>query len=157
MQFIGNGLTSGLPVPGFCTTMRHATRPWVSGNTWPSTSSPWFPTHLTHQIWPPMTSSSSPGWRAPWRGNNFKTCGDTTKYNTAVAGHSQTSLPDMHWKVEGLLESLNTIWRIVLWRRQLWVTCRCFNFPTINSVLDIFVQPSYMYFISWWKVGKQVN
>jgi hypothetical protein len=28
MQFVGNGLTTGLPVPGFCiTTMRHATRP----------------------------------------------------------------------------------------------------------------------------------
>jgi hypothetical protein len=69
--------------------------------------------------------------------------GDTTKYDTAVAGHSQTSLPDMHWKVEGSLESLRTIWRIVLWRRQLRVTCRCFRFPTINSVPDIFDQPSY--------------
>jgi hypothetical protein len=48
------------------------TWPWVSGNSWPSTASPWFPTHLTHQIWPPVTSSSSPGWRAPWRGNDFK-------------------------------------------------------------------------------------
>jgi hypothetical protein len=28
MQFVGNGLTNGLPVPGFCTTkMCHATRP----------------------------------------------------------------------------------------------------------------------------------
>jgi hypothetical protein len=36
---------------------------------------------------------------------------DTTKYNMAVAGHSQTSLPDMHWKVEGSLESLHTFWR----------------------------------------------
>jgi hypothetical protein len=26
-----------------------------------STASPWFPTRLTHQIWPPATSSSSPG------------------------------------------------------------------------------------------------
>jgi hypothetical protein len=39
---------------------------------------------------------------------------DTAKYNMAVAGHSQTSLPDMHWKVEGLL---HTMWRVVLWRR----------------------------------------
>jgi hypothetical protein len=31
------------------------------------------PTRLTHQIWPPATSSSSPGWRAPWRGKDFKT------------------------------------------------------------------------------------
>jgi hypothetical protein len=36
--------------------------------------------------------------------------GDTTKYDTAVAGHSQTSLPDMHWKVEGSQELLHTIW-----------------------------------------------
>jgi hypothetical protein len=43
--------------------------------------------------------------------------GDTIKHDTAVAGHSQTSLPDIHWKVEGLLESLHTIWRVVLWRR----------------------------------------
>jgi hypothetical protein len=43
--------------------------------------------------------------------------GDTTKYDTAVAGHSQTSLPDMHWKVARSLESLHTIWRVVLWRR----------------------------------------
>jgi hypothetical protein len=43
--------------------------------------------------------------------------GDTTKYDTAVSGNSQTSLPDMHWKVEGSLESLHTIWRVVLWRR----------------------------------------
>jgi hypothetical protein len=43
--------------------------------------------------------------------------GDTTKYDTAVAGHSQTSLPDTHWKVEGSLESLHTIWRVVLLRR----------------------------------------
>jgi histone-lysine N-methyltransferase SETMAR len=42
---------------------------------------------------------------------------DTTKYNTAVACHSQTSLPDMHWKVEESLESLHTICRVVLWRR----------------------------------------
>jgi hypothetical protein len=28
---------------------------------WPSTESPWFPTHLSHQIWPPATSSSFPG------------------------------------------------------------------------------------------------
>jgi hypothetical protein len=42
---------------------------------------------------------------------------DTTKYDTAVAGHSQTSLPDMCWKVEGSLESLHTSWRVVLWRR----------------------------------------
>jgi hypothetical protein len=41
-------------------------------------------------------------------------CGDTTKYDMAVAGHSQTSLPDMHWKVEGSLESLHTIWRVIL-------------------------------------------
>jgi hypothetical protein len=28
MQFVGNGLTNGPPVPGFCTTtMRHAMRP----------------------------------------------------------------------------------------------------------------------------------
>jgi hypothetical protein len=28
IQFVGNGVTNGLPVPGFCTTtMRHATRP----------------------------------------------------------------------------------------------------------------------------------
>jgi hypothetical protein len=43
--------------------------------------------------------------------------GDTTKYDTAVAGHSRTSLPDMHWNVEGSLESLRTIWRVVLWTR----------------------------------------
>jgi hypothetical protein len=42
---------------------------------------------------------------------------DKTKYDTAVAGHSQTSVPDMHWKVEGSLESLYIIWRGVLWRR----------------------------------------
>jgi hypothetical protein len=24
---------------------------------------------------------------------------------------------DMYWKVEGSLESLHTIWRVVLWRR----------------------------------------
>jgi hypothetical protein len=30
--------------------------------------------------------------------------GDTTKYDMAVAGHSQTSLPDVHWKVKGSLE-----------------------------------------------------
>jgi hypothetical protein len=35
----------------------------------------------------------------------------------AVAGHSKTSLPYMHWKVEGSLESLYTIWRVALWRR----------------------------------------
>jgi hypothetical protein len=40
--------------------------------------------------------------------------GDTTKYDTAVAGHSQTSLLNIHWKVEGSLESLHTIWRVVL-------------------------------------------
>jgi hypothetical protein len=34
---------------------------------------------------------------------------DTTKYDTAAAGHSQTSLSNMHWKLEGLLESLHTI------------------------------------------------
>jgi hypothetical protein len=39
---------------------------------------------------------------------------DTTKYDTTVAGHSQTSLSETHWKVEG---SLHTIWRLVLWRR----------------------------------------
>jgi hypothetical protein len=51
-----------LPVPGFCTTtMCHATRPGVFGNSWPSIASPWFPTHLTHQIWPVAISSSSPG------------------------------------------------------------------------------------------------
>jgi hypothetical protein len=43
--------------------------------------------------------------------------GDKTKYNTAVAGHSQTSLSNMHWKVEGSLESLHTVWWVVLWRR----------------------------------------
>jgi hypothetical protein len=43
--------------------------------------------------------------------------GDTTKYDTAVAGHSETSLSDRHWKVEGSLESLHTIWIVVLWRR----------------------------------------
>jgi hypothetical protein len=43
--------------------------------------------------------------------------GNTTKYDTEVAGHFQTSVPDMHWKVEGSLESLHTIWRVVLWRR----------------------------------------
>jgi hypothetical protein len=42
---------------------------------------------------------------------------DATNYDAAVAGHSQTSLPDMYWKVEGSLESLYTIWRVVLWRR----------------------------------------
>jgi hypothetical protein len=26
----------------------------------------------------------------------IRRCGDTTKYDTAVADHSQTSLPDMH-------------------------------------------------------------
>jgi hypothetical protein len=41
--------------------------------------------------------------------------GDTTKY--AVAGHSQTSLPDMNWNVKGSSESLYTIWRVELWRR----------------------------------------
>jgi hypothetical protein len=44
--------------------------------------------------------------------------------------------------VEGSLESLCTICRVVLWRRQLRVTCRCFRFPTINSVPHIFEQPS---------------
>jgi hypothetical protein len=43
--------------------------------------------------------------------------GDTSKYDTALADHSQTSLPDIHWKVEGSLESLHTIWRVVLWRK----------------------------------------
>jgi hypothetical protein len=67
------------PVPGFCTTtMHHAMLPWVSGNSWPSTASTWFPTHLAHQIWPPATSFSSPGWRAHWRGNDFKT---SRRYN----------------------------------------------------------------------------
>jgi hypothetical protein len=42
---------------------------------------------------------------------------DTTKYDKAVVDHSQTSLPDMYWKVEGSLESLHTMWRVVLWRR----------------------------------------
>jgi hypothetical protein len=35
-------------------------------------SIPMVPACLTHQIWPPATSSSSPGWRAPWRGKDFK-------------------------------------------------------------------------------------
>jgi hypothetical protein len=26
-----------------------------------------------------------------------------------------------------------------------WVTCRCFRFPTINSVAGIFDQPSYLF------------
>jgi hypothetical protein len=60
------------------------------------------PTRLIHQIWPPATSLSYPGWRAPWRETISRCRGDTTKYDTAVAGHSQTSLPDKHWKVEGL-------------------------------------------------------
>jgi hypothetical protein len=72
---------------------------------------------------------------------------DTTKYDTTVAGHSQTSLPDTHWKVEGSLESLHIIWRVVLWRRWLRVACRCFRFPTINSVPDISDQPSYVGYI----------
>jgi hypothetical protein len=45
----------------------------VSGNSWPSTASPWFSTRLTRQIWPPATFSSSACWRAPWRGNDCKT------------------------------------------------------------------------------------
>jgi hypothetical protein len=43
--------------------------------------------------------------------------------------------------VEGSLESLHTIWRVVFWRRWLLVTCRYFRFTTINSVLDIFDRP----------------
>jgi hypothetical protein len=38
-------------------------------------------------------------------GETISRCrGDTTVYDTAIAGHSQTSLPDMHWKVEGSLK-----------------------------------------------------
>jgi transposase len=47
------------------------------------------------------------------------------------------------WKdrcIQSGLESLFTIWRVVLWRRG---GCRCFRFPTINSVPDIFDHPSY--------------
>lgn len=69
VKFVGNGLINDLTVPGSCTmTRRHASRPWVLENSWPSTSSQWLPIRLACQFWPPATSS----WTA-WKGKDFKT------------------------------------------------------------------------------------
>jgi hypothetical protein len=59
-------------------------------------SIPVVPHRLTHQIWPPATSSSPQAEEHPEGETISRRRGNTTKYDTTVTGHSQTSLPDMH-------------------------------------------------------------
>jgi len=96
-----------LRVPAFCTsTMCHAQWPWMWWNSWPSMAFQWFPTCLTHHIGHPVTFSSAPGWRSPWRENGARYHGNTTQY-----------IWQLHWEVEELLQSRRTIGQILLQRR----------------------------------------
>jgi hypothetical protein len=61
----------------------------------------------------------------------------TTPCNIAAAGGSKTDLPRA--LKSGRIAKFQ---RIILWRRKLRVGWKCFRFPAINSVTDIFDQLS---------------
>jgi hypothetical protein len=67
------GTCQAILTQGFCTTtVCHATWPWVSGNSWPRTASPWFPTRPTHQIWPPCDFFLFPRLKSTLKGKQFQ-------------------------------------------------------------------------------------
>jgi histone-lysine N-methyltransferase SETMAR len=55
-----------------------------------------------------------PRLKSTLKGKRFQ---DVAEIQLNTTRQLQTSLPDMKWKVEGSLESLHIIWRVVLWRR----------------------------------------
>jgi hypothetical protein len=60
------------------------TRPWVSGNSWPSTASPWFPTRLLTRFGPLRLLPLPQAEQNPEGDTISRRRGDTTKYDTAV-------------------------------------------------------------------------
>jgi hypothetical protein len=89
---------------------------------------------------PDLAPCSWPGWRSPWRGEDFKT---SRRYNWIRHDGCRPSR-NMRWKVVRSHESLHMMWRIVLRRRQLRVSLTCLSCPTTNSFPDLSHQPSYV-------------
>jgi hypothetical protein len=91
------GLTNGLPEPGFCTTtMRHAARPECQGILGQAQHPRGSPPALITRFGPLRLLPLPQAEDHPEGETISRRRGDTTKYDTAAAGHSQTSLPDMH-------------------------------------------------------------
>ena len=126
-------------VPGFG-TMCHSSQPQVCGSSWLWTTSHWLCICLNRFGPSNFFLFPRPKITLEWEkiSSHHRA---TTPCNIAASGGSKTDLARA-LKSGRIAKSLHTFQRIILWRRKLWVDWKCFKFPTINSVTDIFDQLS---------------
>jgi hypothetical protein len=117
--------------------------PWVSGNSWPSTATQCSPTTLLTRFGPLWLLPFPQAEQHPEGETNSRRCGDTVEYDMAASCKPFQNRPTTHALKNGKISG-NPAYNLGYHTLQeVTLTCKCYTFPTVNSVLDIFDQPSY--------------